>query len=145
MSSDSRFEQHGWLVLFVFGILLMLTTLVNITFESGPRQFELDTGVAWAEFSQTYPTIAAAYRLAQRLYQAGFFGLTLFALVITFFGLRRGYRWAWAALWILPGTLAVTTVLMLIFDQPGVAIVYGSGTIIALVGLLPIHGLFRRQ
>ena len=118
---------------------------MNVIFESGPRQFEIDTGVAWAEFSQAYPTVAASFRLAQRSYQVGYLGLTLFALFVAFFRLRQGLRWAWWSLWILPGALAATTALMLIYDQRTVATVYGIGALIALFGMLLTGPRFLRS
>ena len=145
-TAETILQRHGWIFLFVLEILLALNILLVIAIAEGPEDFEADTGVAWAEFSEAYPTVATAFKLEQRVAFTGYLGLTLFALGITFFAFRNGLRWAWYTMWILPGVLAVTAALFVPSDQPNLATYYGGFAGVAVIGLLlPIRKFFPKS
>jgi hypothetical protein len=144
-TTEKAHQRYAWIFLFVLEILLALNILIVIVESEGPAIFEADTGVAWAEFAAAYPTVATAYRLEQRLAYMGYLSLALFALFVTYFAFRQGRRWAWYALWVLPGTLALTAVLLALSDQPGLGAYYGGFAIVVLIGLLlPIRIFFPK-
>ncbi len=144
--TESTLQRRGWIFLFVLEILLALNILLVIAIYEGPDDFEAETGVAWAEFSEAYPTVATAYRLEQRVALASYLSLTLFALSITFFAFRKGRRWAWFTMWVLPGTLAVTAALFVPGGLPDLTTYYGGFAIVAIVGLLlPIRKFFSKS
>ncbi len=141
--SEKGFQRHAWWILFILEILLLLNILFVIAVYEGPDDFQADTGVAWAEFLQTYPSVALAFRLEQRVAFTGYVGLTLFALLVTFFAFREGHRWAWYAMWIFPAALALTAVLFALSEQPDLGAYYGIFAIVVVVGLLlPIRRFF---
>jgi hypothetical protein len=130
------YQRAGWIVLFVLAILLALNSLFFGLLGVTPDIFETDTGVAWSEFSGAYPTVAILLDLAERLNGTGYFGTALFAAVVTFFGLRKGARWAWVALWIFPAVLSLGAIWFFTHDQPGIGAFYAGVTAISLIGLL---------
>lgn len=139
------YQRYAWILLFVLEILLALNILIVIALAADPATFEMDTGVAWAEFSAAYPTVATAYRLEQTLAYVGYLSLALLALFVTYFAFRQGRRWAWVALWVLPGALALTAVLLALSDQPGLGAYYGGFAIVVAIGLLlPIRQFFPK-
>ena len=145
-SREKAYQNYGWIILFALGILLVLNILILVAFESGAVQFSEDTGAAWAEVTAAYPGVAAAYMLNQHLLFLGFVSLALFGLVITWFGLRQGQRWAWYALWLLPMTLTFTALLMTQARQPELPVLYGGFALAAVIGLLlPIRKFFPKQ
>ncbi len=145
-TNEKAYQKHAWILLFGVGILLALNILALAAFVAGPEQFEVDTGVAWDEFSGAYPSVATAYKLEQRLAYMGFVSVALFALVITFVGFRQGHRWAWYAMWLLPATLALTAVLLALSDQPGIGAFYGVFVVVTVIGLLlPIRKFFPKS
>ena len=117
-SQERAYQKYAWVILFGLGVLLVANILIVVAFTSGTSDFEADTGVAWDEFTAAYPSVASAYILKQRLLYVGFASIGLFALVMTYFGLRPGHRWAWFALWVLPAALALTTILMILGRRP---------------------------
>lgn len=145
-SQEKAYQKYAWVILFGLGVLLVANILIVVAFASGTSDFEADTGVAWDEFKAAYPGVANAYILEQRLLYVGFAGIALFALVMTYFGLRPGHRWAWFALWVLPAALALTAILMIPGRRPEIGAFYGVFAIAAVIGLLlPIRKFFPKQ
>ena len=145
--SEKVYQKRAWLILFVLGILLTLNALIFAVMGTTPAIFEVDTGVAWSEFSTAYPTVAVAVDLETQLNGTGYFGTALFATLVTFFGFRKGERWAWYTLWVLPLVLGLGAVWFATHNQPGgLSIFYGITALIAVAGLLlPIRKFFPRQ
>ena len=145
-SEGKVYHKYAWVILFGLSILLVVNILIVGVLTSDTSDFESNTGVAWDALSATYPSVASAYILEQRLVYVAFAGIGLFAMVIAYFGLRTGHRWAWFALWILPAVLALTAILMLSGRRPEIGVFYGGFTIAAMIGLLlPIRKLFPMQ
>jgi hypothetical protein len=72
-------------------------------------------------------------------------GLGLLATVVSVIPCRRGERWAWYAMFLLPVTIGGVTARMLI-DQYPTGYYYAGITAVALVALLvPIRNFQRRR
>ncbi len=142
-NGEKGYQRHAWLILFILEILLLLNLLFVIAVAEGPDNFQADTDVSWVEFSQTYPSVATAYLLEQRGFLSVYVGLTLLALIVTFFAFREGNRWAWYALWIFPATVTLTAVLFALSEEPDLAAYYGIyAVVVVVVLLLPIRRFF---
>jgi hypothetical protein len=135
-SSERAYQKYAWVILLALSILLLVLILIVAGIEDHALEFQKDTGVAWDELMAAYPGVAAAYTLNLRLLYVGYASLPLFSLVVTYFGLRPGHRWAWYALWVLPAALTLTAILLASGRQPGVGAIYGSFAVVAVVGLL---------
>lgn len=129
-------QRAGWIILFVLSILMAANSLFFGLMGVTPEIFEIDTGVAWSDFAADYPTVATHLDLAERLNGSGYFGVMLFAAMVTFFGLRRGERWAWYALWIFPGVLSLGAAWFFTHNQAGIGFFYSGAAAVALLGLL---------
>jgi len=84
--AERAYEKYGWVILAVsavFGIVAaVMTTLPPLS---------------WF----THPVIVTAYSLMGAL-GVTWVGFNLFALILTLIPYRRGERWAWFTLWMLP-------------------------------------------
>lgn len=140
---EKIYQKHAWLILFVLAVLLTLNTAFILVRGTDPAVFEMDTGVAWAEFSSAYPTVATFVTLMERLLAAGLMGFGVFAAIVTILKYRTGERWAWYTMWLLPGMLALLATLLYLHDQAYVGVYYAGATVIAVLGLLlPIRKFF---
>lgn len=146
-SQEKAYRKYAWVILSLLSVLLMMNIIFVALFEDHPSEFEKDTGATWSAFTSAYPGIAAAYTFQQHLVYAAFVSLALFALLTSYFGLRKGYRWAWFSLWLLPATLILTTLLFFLQSrQPGVGFVYGTYALISIVALLlPSRKILSKQ
>jgi hypothetical protein len=139
-SQEKIYQRYAWVILFLLSALLTVNIVFVAVFEDHPSEFEKDTGATWSAFTSAYPGVAAAYTFQQHLVYAAFASLALFALLTSYFGLRKGYRWAWLTSWLLPATLILTTLLFFLQSrQPGVGFVYGTYTLVSVIALL-LHG-----
>jgi len=145
-TNEQFHERFAWLLPASLGLLLSLSALVIVVGGANPpAQFETDTGVPWADFARDYPTVATLVSLQELLIGTGFLGFALLVTLIASTKLRGGDRWAWYVLWILPGVLAVATVLFSTHKQEYVAAFYGVFAILAALGLvLPARRFLRR-
>lgn len=144
-SSEKAYQKYAWIILFGISILLVLNMLF-LFFAPVSDIFESDTGVSWAEFSTDYPNVANAYLLEQRLLYAGFLGIALFGVIITFGAFRKGHRWAWYAMWVFPATLTLTAILLAFHDQMGISIFYIVFILVSVIGLLlPYRKFFPKD
>src|SRR5215216_5032238 len=83
---ERAYEKYGWVILAVsavFGIVAALMTTLP--------------PLSWF----TDPVIVTAYSLMGAL-GVTWVGFNLFALILTLIPYRRGERWAWFTLWMLP-------------------------------------------
>jgi hypothetical protein len=152
MSSEvRRFEgvhhRYAWIILFALGLLLSLSTLaILVGGANPPMQFEVDTGVPWAVFAGDYPTVATLVSLQELLIGTGFLSGSLFATIVAFSKYRRGERWAWYIMWILPGMLGLAALLFFTHAQAYVGYYYLGAVALAVLGLLaPIRKFFGQS
>lgn len=134
-TQNSRFKT-GWALLIFVAFIQALSALF-LWISSGPAGFEADTGVAWTELAQEFPTVAMQFAMTQQSSLVTTLAAGLLALAILMFAFRGGQRWAWFALWILPASMVPGTISLARTDnQAGIA-VFGSALILlAIVGLL---------
>jgi hypothetical protein len=145
-SQEKPYEKYAWVILFLLSALLLVIILIVAGLEDHALEFQKDTGVAWEELMAAYPGVAASYTLNLRLLYVAYASLSLFSLVVSYFGLRPGHRWAWYALWLLPAALALTAILLASGRQPDVGAIYGAFAVVVVVGLLlPIRKFFPKQ
>ena len=145
-SQEKAYQKYAWVILFVLSILLVVNIAFVAVFEDHPSEFGKDTGATWSAFTSAYPDVAAAYTFQQHLVYAAFASLALFALLASYFGLRKGDRWAWFSLWLLPAMLILTTLLFFLQSrQPAVGFVYGIYALVAVIGLLLTYRKFSRN
>jgi predicted membrane protein len=118
--TERAYEKYGWLILTVsavFGIVAtVMTTLPPLYVFSSPI------------FEDTYPIMGAL--------GTALVGFNIFALVMILIPYRRGERWAWYTLWMLP-------LLWLSHIALGTDLIYLMLAVLTTVGLvLPYRRFF---
>ncbi len=109
-------QRYGWAIMFATGIILSLNYVYLVFYLEDP------------------------------MLGLGFLGLSLFATSIAYFPYRRGERWAWYTMWIVPAVMILATLREFATDQPGIGLLYLGFTALALVGLLlPFRVFFPRN
>ena len=111
---SGRGQSRTWVVLTVLGVLLTLNMLFLLFVGGSTDQLEAETGLTAAELESDYAVLVERQAAQEQVLAVGFLGFSLFATAIAFGPYRAGDRWAWNALWILPGTLLLTAAVMMI-------------------------------
>ena len=82
-------QNYGWVLLFIVALLQALSALF-LLISIGPELFKGDTGVAWAELSSVFPTVATQFTMAQQSSLVSTLAVVLFSLAVTYFAFRTG-------------------------------------------------------
>jgi hypothetical protein len=100
-------------------------------------------GRTWGQFAQQDPEVASLYSMDLVVLGLLGAGFGLLAVVVSVIPYRRGERWAWYALWLVPIAIGAVALRMLV-DQYSAGYYYAGITTVALVALLlPIRNLLR--
>lgn len=120
-------------LLTVVSIMVALSSLwVALTPVGDQTELEDRT---WDQFAQQDPEFASLYSMDLVILGLLGAGLGLLAAVVSVIPYRRGERWAWYALWLLPVTVGGVTARMLA-DQYSTGYYYAGLTAAAVVALL---------
>jgi len=122
------YQKHAWLILFALGMFYLLGAFTHVT---GLSLEDLSK-----ELQATSPTIADFVRFTDREAGIDLAGFAILAMVIAAGSYRKGERWAWYVLWILPLHMLALAANSLIAGQT-----FGLGfsvpfVILAVLGLL---------
>lgn len=148
--SGEKFHQRlAWLIPFVLALLMVLFGLYIFAVPH-PDQGDLDTyfgGREWATFVALQPDVAGFVSMSLRLVGVGYLSFSLFAMLIAVTGFRKGERWTWYVLWVLPLAFALTAVAFYLDGaRPELGTSYVVAAAIAVLGLiLPIRRFFPRS
>lgn len=129
-------SRWPWVVLLVLSGLVAASVLYIVVVPVDAEDFESTTGVPWEEFAASTPEVADYLAREARLVAVGYLGLALLAGVTAWSGLCTGNRWAARALWFLPVTLGLTSVVFLASGGVTLGVSYGAVTVIAAGALV---------
>jgi hypothetical protein len=108
------------------------------------EQTEL-TGRTWDEFAQQDREVASLYAMDLAILGLLGAGFGLLAALVSLIPYRRGERWAWYALWLVPIMIGAVAARMLV-DQYWTGYFYAGLAAVAVVGLvLPFLTFLRRS
>jgi len=130
-----------------WGLLTVTSTFVALSalwvaLTPAADQTEL-AGRTWDQFAQQDPEVASLYSMDLGILGMLGAGFGLLAAVVSVIPYRRGERWAWYALWLVPVTIGAVAVRMLV-DQYSAGYYYAGITTVAVVALLvPIRDILR--
>ncbi len=133
------FQKYGWVVYLALGLLWLVVGLVQVF---GPGELlrtdaQLITDMSWIELEASSPVATDLVR-----FHYGQMGLlktswSLLVLAITLTGYRKGEKWAWYTLWLVPALLVWNAVLNVNFlGDVNQALQWIPITAISLLGLL---------
>ena len=130
---ENRVPRASWIILAVVATLTMLSGLfVGLT--PVGSQTEL-SGRTWEEFAAADPEVATIYAMDLVLLGMALTAFAILGTILTLIPYRRGERWAWFALWLIPlvhGGLAFR----MLTDQYEAGYVYLGLFVISLIGML---------
>jgi hypothetical protein len=132
--SETFLERRSWILLLVVILLLSLNGLSDITMggselQTGETVFMHSiTGISWNELRAQSPRVANLIDVLLRMAGAAEIMLALLSMAICLTGFRRGERWAWFALWIIPLWFGVTDFFILTVEK-----LPGSGTAVPVI------------
>ena len=138
-------EKHAWFLLFSLSLFIATTAVVGIVSGIDRTDFEQSANLTWDEMRALNPTVSDYVQRVIRLNGAAYLGLGLIAAVLSWTAYRRGERYAWFAMWVLPLALAVSAAVFAV-ESSYLAYYYGGYTLIAVVGLLlPYSKFFPKE
>ena len=123
--SETFFERHGWIVFFALGLIITLFGQGAImtggaTFVGGEAPtLQGISGMTWQQLNSASPNAASMIDYLVRAGGVNLFLLGLLSMVVAATAFRRGERWAWFAMWLLPLWLAMIVLLLLSMYKPG--------------------------
>ena len=135
----ARSATISWILLAgVAALALLSATYVGLT----PAGDQTDlTDRTWQEFAAQNSEVASLFSMQLSLVGVLGAAFALAMLVVILIPYRRGVRWAWYALWLVPATFGAIAARMLV-DQYAVGFYYAGLAAVALIGLLIPIGKF---
>lgn len=136
---ERAYEKHAWMIFLALGILWLVVGLMQ-AFQPD-ELLETDaqrvTGMSWSELEASSPE--ATELVSYHYFEMGLLKISwsLFVLAIALTGYRRGERWAWYTMWLVPICL-VSYAIFYAYWFGGVSVPMESVPIISisLLGLL---------
>lgn len=129
----NRVPRASWILLAAVAISTILSGLYVGLTPTG-AQTEL-SGRTWEEFAAVDPEVAKIYSLDLVLLGMALTAFGILGTIVTFLPYRRGERWAWFALWLIP-LLHGGVALRMLSDQYSASYVYLGLSILSLIGVL---------
>lgn len=130
---ENPVPRASWIILVVVATLTILSGLwVGLT--PVGSQTEL-SGRTWEEFAAADPEMATIYAMDLVLLGMALTAFAILGTILTLIPYRRGERWAWFALWLIP-LLHGGVALRMLTDQYAASYVYLGLFVISLIGIL---------
>ncbi|MFQ5950525.1 MAG: hypothetical protein ACE5KH_00400 [Candidatus Geothermarchaeales archaeon] len=146
--TEKAYERHAWIILFTLGVLLMLSALAPFSESvAGPDEGDQRAfGVSWVDLQASNPGAASLISFQYRIFGLAWLGFAFFVTAVSLKSYRKGERWAWYALWILPAVLGLFVATVYVGGNTGLAIQYTVPLALSLFGLLlPYRKFFPEE
>ena len=123
----------SWILVLIVAALSVLSALyVGLTPTADQTELQ---GRTWEQFARQDPEVAGLYSMDLALLGMSIGAFAVLAVVIAAIPYRRGERWAWYALWVVPLLWGGVAARMFI-DQYSAGSVYAVAAAMAVIGLL---------
>ncbi|MCH7497872.1 MAG: hypothetical protein IH971_08480 [Candidatus Marinimicrobia bacterium] len=143
--SSGPAPAYAWIILTLLGMVLALSAVYILSTGMDPSDFEGATALEWDTFNRSYPEVGIYLMRLERLTGAVMLGFALFAAMVSYGPFRRGNRWAWATLWIVPLALGLVTGVFLTHGAGELGGFYGGlAVLVVLMLVLPYRAFFPR-
>jgi hypothetical protein len=137
----TRLQRHGWWVLVLFAVLIVVSGAMDVVMgAAGDRVVAMGlTGRTHAELIAESPDAFRLYDFTRRTQAWALVTLGLLLLGILLGPYRRGDRWAWRAMWLLPAWSLSVPAMYLVFGlvpgtPPPPPLI--SGSIVGVISIL---------
>ncbi|MFA9437561.1 MAG: hypothetical protein ACEROO_10665 [Candidatus Bathyarchaeota archaeon] len=114
---ERAYEKYAWVLFLALGLLWVVVGLVQVFSPDELLRTDalLITDMSWTELKASHPVATDLV-----LFHYGQMGLlktswSLLVLAITLTGYRRGEKWAWYTLWLVPALLVWNAIYNVIF------------------------------
>ena len=133
----------SWILVLTVAVLSVLSALyVGLTPTADQTELKRRT---WEQFARQDPEVAALYSMDLALLGMSIGAFAVLATVVAAIPYRRGERWAWYVLWVVPILWGGVAVRMFV-DGYSAATVYAVTAAVAAGALLiPIRHVLRRE
>jgi hypothetical protein len=138
MKSRDSLLKYGRILLFISASLytLLIIWIILLFLLMGGEEFMLtDFNGAWIMLSRQFPHVAEDFLHSVKSNLITSLGVGLFSLNILKFAFKRGERWAWFIMWILPLSM-IEDIIYGVSKGFGFEYLFGGLVSVAILGLL---------
>jgi hypothetical protein len=152
-ATGTFFERHAWKVLLFFGLFTSLIGLPDLLaggsfYNQGDvRLLQGIAGITWEQLEATSPSAARMIDFKVRMGGLEYLFLGLFSMAIALTSFRRGERWAWYTMWLLPLFYALHSLVILrayAHTATGIPEPLVSGPVVLVITALTLALSYRR-
>ena len=144
-----RVEKYAWVIFLFLGLLWLVVGLNQIFLPDGLMETDVQhvTGMSLGELEASSPESIELVRFLYGIIGNLKTSWSLLVLAITLTGFRRGEKWAWYTLWLVPAVLVSQGIIhSFILGDINEMRQWIPTTSISLLGLLlPIRKFFPRK
>ena len=131
---ENPVPRASWIILAVVATLTILSGLyVGLTPTGSQTEF---SGRTWEDFAAADPEVARIYSMDLVLLGITLTAFAILGTIVTLIPYRRGERWAWFALWLIPLVYGGMALTMLSDQYYDVGYMYVGFFVISLIGIL---------
>ncbi len=143
------YEKHAWVIFLVIGIMILTGGIPHMFgFNTDPALVESISGQSIDEIKQSTPSLFNLYNFYFSGGGLSDIGVGFFLIVISFFGYRKGQRWAWYTLWFVPVYFLAWIVLSMQLPKEAQPLLIPPLIVILVLSilglLLPIKKFFKK-
>lgn len=134
---EKVYEKYAWILLFVIGVMFLVTGVPHALGMTDPETIEKFIGMTSNEFQNSNPGFFDLYMFYFRFAGLDDVGFGFFIAVISLTAYRKGDKWAWYACWFLPAYLVGCAAITMSFESSlSMLLPISMFVILCLLGLL---------
>ena len=135
--NEKAYEKYAWILLFAIGVIFLVSAVPATLGIPDPATVERIAGMTVNELKVSNPGFYNLYLFYFRFGGLSDIGFAFFITAISVAAYRKGEKWAWYALWVLPAYfIASAAISMSIESNLSLLLPETVFAILSLVGLL---------
>jgi len=135
--NEKAYEKYAWILLFAIGVIFLVSAVPATLGIPDPATVERIAGMTVNELKVSSPGFYNLYLFYFRFGGLSDIGFAFFITAISVTAYRKGEKWAWYALWVLPAYfIASAAISMSIESNLSLLLPETVFAILSLVGLL---------
>jgi hypothetical protein len=145
---DKFYEKHAWVLFFVIGMLFLVSAVPHaLGINTDSKTAESIAGVTLDELKSSNPSFFDLYDFYFRFGGLSDLGFAFLITIISLTAFRKGEKWAWYSLWILPAFFIGGILIVLSIEKANSLLIpLALFTILSLLGLLlPYRKFFPKK
>ena len=132
------YEKYAWIILFAIGVIFLVTGVPHaLGINTDPETVQRISGMTIDQLKDSNPAFFNLYSFYFRFGGLSDIGFAFFITAISVTAYRKGEKWAWYALWVLPAYfIASAAISMSVESNLSLLLPETTFAILSLVGLL---------